>query len=105
MRVSPLVRRRAQRIAIVALITCAALAAVFGALQVQRHHELVSLSYSLSTVSSELREAEEENRRLRLERSLLTAPARLEKMALELGLIHPDPAQIRVIGSKEIAVR
>ncbi len=101
MTISPVIRRRAQRTAIIAIVACATIAALFGTLQVKRHHELVGLSYSLSAITDELRVAEEDNRRLRLERSLLTAPSRIERMATELGLVHPEPKQIRVISSKQ----
>jgi cell division protein FtsL len=44
------------------------------------------------------RELEEEARRLRLERSLLRSPDRVEKLAREkLGMIRPDPVRIRVV--------
>ena len=88
---------RAQRIAIVAIVAFAVVAAVFGIGQVKRHHELVGLSYELSDVGDKLRNAEAENRRLRLERSLLSSPERLEELAKEIGMVHPSPTQIRVI--------
>ena len=88
---------RAQRIAIIAIVACAVAAAFFGVLQVKRHHELIRYSYELSEVSESLRNEESENRRLRLERSLLSSPKRLEGLAAELGLVHPSPNQIRVI--------
>ena len=98
-------RRRAARVAVIALASFALIATFFGALQVKRHHELLRLSYQLSDVTDELRDAEEENRRLRLERSVLTSPARIEAMAAELGLVHPDPTNTRIIGSRELARR
>ena len=58
-----------------------------------------------SEKQDELRAAEEQNRRLRLERALLTAPERIERLAVELGMVHPEPEQIRALGAGEVARR
>lgn len=97
--------RRASRAAVIALVASAIVATFLGTLQVKRHHELVRLSYELSDVTDELRTADEENRRLRLERSLLTAPARIEPMAADIGMVHPRPDQLRSVGPRELATR
>lgn len=92
---------QAQRIAIAAMIVAVASAAFFGVLEVKRHHALIRLSYELSEVGDQAREAEEENRRLRLERSLLSAPDRIERLAGELGMVRPAPEQIRELPAEE----
>lgn len=86
---------RAQRIAVAAMVAAAASAAFVGVAEVDRHQELIRLSYELSSVSRETREAEEENRRLHLERSLRSAPERIERLATELGMVRPKPEQMR----------
>ena len=96
-------RARGQRIAVTAIIAAAVLAGFVAVSEVKHHHRLVKLSYDLSEATGELREAEEENRRLRLERSLLLAPERIERLAGELGMIRPEPAQIRRISSQVAA--
>ena len=54
--------------------------------------------YVLSERTRRFRELEEENRKLRLELSLLRNPARIEQLAREeLGMRRPDPSEIRVV--------
>ena len=54
--------------------------------------------YILGERTREFRELEEHNRKLRLERSLLRNPARVEQLAREqLGMRRPDPSEIRVV--------
>lgn len=86
---------RAQRIAVAAMVAAAASAAFFGVAEVDRRQELIRVSYELSEVSREARAAEEENRRLHLERSLRSAPERIERLATELGMVRPKPEQMR----------
>lgn len=57
---------------------------------------VIHTGYAIGEELRELRELEEEGRRLRLELSLLRDPARLERLAREqLGMTRPDPAAIR----------
>jgi cell division protein FtsL len=73
-------------------VTGAALAHASLRLAIIRH------GYALSEKSREFRELEEDNRKLRLELSLLRSPARIEEVAHEkLGMRRPDPAEIRVV--------
>jgi cell division protein FtsL len=68
----------------------------------------IRLGYAISVETRERQRLEEEDRRLRLERSLLRSPARIERLAREkLGMTRPDPAQIRVVrpGATELAAR
>jgi cell division protein FtsL len=65
---------------------------------VSRRRDVVRLGYELSAATAQLRHAQEENRRLRLEKSVLTQPDRIEGLAAGLGMIRPGPEQIRAVG-------
>jgi cell division protein FtsL len=92
---SPPLRPPSKRsVAALLMIVAAALAAL-GALRVRSQHELLRLGYELTEATAELREKREENRRLRLELSVLTAPDRIERLAEGMGLTPPEPGQIR----------
>ena len=79
-----------------ALLTGAALLVIgAGVGQVQRRHESVRLGYELSRADAELRALEEEDRRLRLEISVLTNPERIESLARAMGMERPRLYQIR----------
>jgi cell division protein FtsL len=57
---------------------------------------VIHAGYAIADELRELRELEEEGRRLKVELSLLRDPARLEKLAREqLGMSRPDPSAIR----------
>jgi cell division protein FtsL len=86
----------AARVGLLGLVF-AALGAL-GLLRVSRHRAVVQLGYELGDAMAELRRLEEEERRLELEEAVLTAPARIEKLAGELGMVRPPPAAIRVVG-------
>jgi cell division protein FtsL len=58
---------------------------------------VIQLGYQLSQVTEALEREQEENRRLRLESSTLTNPARIERLAESLGMTRPGPDQIRVL--------
>jgi cell division protein FtsL len=97
------------RQAIAALVVLAALITALGLRQVAHRREVVRLGYELSSATAELRRLDEQARRLRLEKSVLTSPARIERLATGLGMVRPTPEQIRVVwgapgalaGSKE----
>ena len=55
---------------------------------------IVRLGYEMGTATREHRQLWEDNRRLRVERSLLRDPARIERLARDkLGMQHPDPTK------------
>lgn len=85
------------RSAIIALVLAAIAITALAVVQVARRHEVVRLGYALSKASERLREAEEANRRLELERATLTAPERIRAMALALGMVPTPPDQVRVV--------
>ena len=57
--------------------------------------QVFQLQYEISSLETQVREAEQDSRRLRLEVASLSKPSRLEKIAVtELGLRDPAPEQI-----------
>lgn len=59
---------------------------------------VVRAGYDIGERMREIRALEEEQRRLRVELSLLRSPERIEKVARErLGMVTPAPDQIRVV--------
>jgi cell division protein FtsL len=94
---------RTNRLAVTGLFVLAALITTLGVRHVAHRRDVVRLGYQLSSATAELRRLEEDNRRLRLETSVLTHPARIERLAGSLGLIRPAPEQIRVVRSAALA--
>lgn len=73
----------------IALLLVVSLFFVWSRLQV------LHLEYSLSSLETSIRNAEQEVGRLRLEAASLRHPGRIEQVArLELGLRQPDASQI-----------
>ena len=71
-------------------VTAAALA------HVSLRMTVVRLGYEMSAAAREHRQLREENRRLRVERSLLRDPARIERLARDkLGMRYPEPTQVK----------
>jgi cell division protein FtsL len=65
---------------------------------VSLRYRVIRAGYELNERSAELRALVEENRKLRLELSFLRSPERIERLARDkLGLVRPDPEQIRVV--------
>lgn len=82
---------------VVGLLILAALLTGLGVRHVADRRERVRLGYELSAASAELRRVSEENRRLRLEKSVLTDPDRIERLAGNLGMVRPTTDQIRSV--------
>jgi cell division protein FtsL len=82
-------------------VVCMALIAFvvvgLGVGHVSRRQEVIRLGYELSEASSELRALQEENRKLRLERSVLTNPERIRALAESLEMTQPTEGQVRVV--------
>ena len=85
------------------LVVLAALVAALGIRHVADRRERVRLGYELSAANAELRSTSEENRRLRLEKSVLTDPDRIERLAANLGMVRPGSDQIRVVRPGAVA--
>jgi len=87
------------------MLIVAGLVTALGVGHVARRQQVIRLSYQLTDAVTELRRLEEEDRRLRLERSVLTNPARIERLALAMGMTPPGSGQVRVVsvGPAELA--
>jgi cell division protein FtsL len=83
------------------MLLLAALAASLGVYIVSQRHQMIQTGYRLSEISADLRALREENRRLRLEKSVLTHPERIERLARAQGMQLPDGQQTRVIGDSD----
>jgi cell division protein FtsL len=85
------------KIAVTGMVVFALAAGLVGIAHVGRRQQVIQLGYQLSQVTEALEREQEENRRLRLESSILTNPARIEHLAESLGMTRPGPDQIRVL--------
>jgi cell division protein FtsL len=85
------------KIAVSGMVVFAMAAAIIGIAHVARRQQVIQLGYQLSRATEALEREQEENRRLRLQKSILTNPARIEQLAESLGMTQPGPDQIRVI--------
>ncbi len=88
------------RTSVACLVVVALLMMALGLAHVGRRQQVVALAYELSKATEQQSRLEEENRRLRLEKSTLTSPERLERLAASLGLVPPAPEQVRVVRSQ-----
>ncbi len=86
-------------VAATCLVVLALVVIALGAGHVHRRREAIRLGYQLSEATAELRRAEEVNRKLRLEKSVLTNPERIRRLAEERGLRPPNAGQVRVVPS------
>lgn len=93
-----------RRVAIATLLIVAVAILALGITHVMRRHDAVRLGYALSRETNALRAVGEKNRRLRLERSMLRHPDRIERHAQALGMARPEPAQIRVVRTRGTTV-
>ena len=92
------------RAALLVLFATALLA--IGLHRVHERHQVIRVGYDLSEARVELRKLQEERNRLRLEESVLTSPARIERIAVSLGMLRPSPNQLRIIPPKNsVALR
>jgi cell division protein FtsL len=67
---------------------------------VWQHFSAVELGYQLETQRTQVAQLQEANRQLRLSAAQLTEPARIDRIAKQLGLDEPQPGQvIRTDGS------
>ena len=94
---------RKSRLGVVGLLVLTVLSTAIGLRHVADRRDVVRVGYALSSATAELRRLEEDNRRLRLERSVLTSPARIERLAVGLGMARPGPEQIRVVRDGAVA--
>ena len=93
-RMVPVSRRRAAVGLVIMFVSLVAAALAHVSLRLG----VIRLGYAITEASATKDKLEEENRRLRFERSSLRSPERIEARATqELGMKRPDPEQIRVV--------
>ena len=79
------------------MVISALLVIAMGVGHVGRRQRVLRLGYELTEAHTDLTRLKEENRRLRLEKSILTNPERIEKLAGNVGMSQPVAGQIRVV--------
>lgn len=91
------------KVAVAGMCGLALVATLLGLAHVARRQEVIQLGYQLARATEELSDNQEENRRLRLEKSILTNPERIERLAESLGMRQPGPEQIRIVRGSSVA--
>lgn len=93
------------RIAVIGMVVLALVLVTLGMAHVARRQQVIRYGYELSRALDELAREQEENRRLRLEKSTLTNPERIRRLAESLGMSPPGSDQIRVIRAGDEVAR
>ncbi len=96
------------RFVVVVMVVLALLLTGIGVVRVTRQHEVLRLGLKLSKASEDVRKLREARRQLELELATLSAPDRIRRLALALGMEPVAPDRIRVIGtrpSRKVATR
>lgn len=88
-------RRRIRELLIVLALALPPAAGVLANIWV--HGEVVSTGYTITDQEERLAELERRQRRLELELSQESSPARIETRARDLGLVEPELEQVRAI--------
>ncbi len=91
------------RLFIVTMVIAAVMLVGVGVVRVTREHEVLRLGFQLSKQSEKVRALREERRQLELELATYTAPDRIRKLALQLGMTPVAPDKIRVVGPRKVA--
>lgn len=94
---TPWRKRSPIRLAIVAMLVAGAIVTLLGVIHVRNRHKVIRLGYELTRATATLRQLQEENRKLRLEKSVLTSPDRIQRLAKDRGMTPPASGQVRVI--------
>lgn len=79
---------------VLVMLTVTAFSTSLGVFMVAERHQAIRKGYLLTELAKEVRKLSEENRKLRLERSVLTSPERIEKLAKLRGMVPPSPQQV-----------
>jgi len=85
---------------IVALVIAAVSVTTVGAIRVSRQHDVLRYGYELSRRSEHVGKLREVQRQLELEHAMLTAPARIRRLATQLGMTSVSPDKIRVVDAR-----
>lgn len=93
---------------VIAMVIAACTLTGLGLVRVMRQHEVLRLGYQLDRETEHVRQLRELERRLETELATLTAPERIRKLALQLGMTTVAPDKIRIIDvppRREVAAR
>src|SRR5262249_24594676 len=90
---------------VIAMIVVACALTAVAVIRVARQHEVLRLGYELSRSSTRVHEMREVHRRLELERATLTAPDRIRRLALQLGMTPVAPDRIRIVEAHQKLAR
>ena len=83
-------RRREMRIFSAVMAVLFALVMIY----VWQHFSSIEMGYKIEAQKHQVEELREQNRQIRLNEAQLTEPARIDRMARELGLDQPAPGQV-----------
>ena len=89
--------------AVVCMLIVSLVVTWIGVGHVASRQKIIRLGYELTDSVAELQKLLEENRRLRLERSVLTNPERIERLARAVGMERPTTGQVRVVKKPHVA--
>ena len=83
-------RRREMRIfsVVMSVLFCVVMVYVW------QHFSAIEIGYQVETQKQQVEQLHEQNRQLRLTEAQLTEPARIDRMAKQLGLDTPQPGQV-----------
>ena len=82
---------------VIAMVVVACVLTTVGVIRVGRQHEVLRLGYELSRSSARVHDLREARRQLELERATLTAPDRIRRLAMQLGMTPVAPDRIRIV--------
>jgi cell division protein FtsL len=85
----------------ISIILVAVVVLIMAVVRVDRRQEVLAVGYRLSRAAEQLRDAQETTRRLELERSTLTSPARIRALATQLGMVPVPAESIRLIPARQ----
>ncbi len=85
---------------IVAMVIAAIALAIGGAVRVSREHDVLRYGYELSKRARHVHVLQETRRRLELEQAMLSSPARIRRLATQLGMTTIAPDKIRVVHAR-----
>jgi cell division protein FtsL len=86
---------------IVALVIVAVSLTTIGAIRVSRQHDVLRYGYELSRRTEHVGKLREVQRQLELEHAMLSSPARIRRLATQLGMTSVLPDKIRVVNARD----
>ena len=82
---------------VIALVLTAAMLTTVGVVRVTHQHDVLRLGYQLDREAEQVRRLREVKRRLEVELATLTAPDRIRRLGLQLGMTTVEPDKIRIV--------